>query len=112
MQINSEAININELRKLCTDDTIVLTQHLSLRLRERGIKYDDIFSAIKTGEIIEQYQGDYPYPSCLVLGTTVDNEFLHVVCGAGNDYLWIITAYYPSLDKWEHGLKTRKEKKQ
>ena len=31
-----------------------------------------------------------------------------VVCGSGNKKLWVITAYFPSTDKWESDFKTRK----
>lgn len=108
----SKGIDINELRKLCTDDTITLTQHLSLRLRERGIRYDDVVNVLMGGEIIEQYPTDYPYPSCLLLGVSVGDKYLHVVCGVGSGRLWIVTAYYPSPDKWEAGYKARKGNKQ
>lgn len=101
-------INIDELRKLCTNDTIVLTQHLSLRMRERGIGYDDMYHTIKTGEIIERYPTDYPYPSCLLLGMVSNSKYLHVVCGVGSGLIWIVTAYYPNLDKWESDCRTRK----
>ena len=33
---------------------------------------------------------------------------MHVVCGTDGEYLWIITAYYPSKDKWENDFKTKK----
>jgi len=104
----SKGIDITELRKLCTDDTIAITQHLTFRLRERGICYDDIVHVLMNGEIIEQYPADYPYPSCLLLGMPVDNKYLHVVCGVGSGRLWIVTAYHPNPDKWEPGYKTRK----
>lgn len=78
------------------------------RFSERKIKYRDIISVINTGEIIEQYPNDYPYPSCLILGLDINEKYMHIVCGTDGEYLWIITAYYPSLDKWETDLKTRK----
>ena len=93
---------------LCNDETISITQHLQIRMRERKIKYDDIVEAIKTGEIIEQYPADYPFPSCLILGCSPNNRQLHVLCGIGNGLLWIITAYYPGVNKWENDNKTRK----
>ena len=102
-------LQIDDLRMLCTDETIFLTQHLQLRMRERGILYDDVVNAIMTGEVIEQYSADYPYPSCLILGTTLKGSHIHVVCGIGNCLLWVITTYYPSSDKWEADSKTRKE---
>jgi hypothetical protein len=60
------------------------------------------------GEIIEQYPNDYPFPSCLVLGLSVHKKCLHVVCGIGDAELWLITAYYPNIDKWEEGFRVRK----
>jgi len=101
-------LNMDDLQKLCTDETITLTQHLLLRMRERGIKYDDMVHAITNGEIIEQYPDDYPYPSCLILGVTALDKHLHVVCGMGSERLWVITTYYPNLEKWELDYKTRK----
>ena len=96
-------IDLSALRALCNDDTIVVTQHLADRMRERGIKYSQVKQAIIAGEIIERYPDDYPHPSCLILGCG-----LHVVAGIGDGWLWIITAYRPSLDKWESDLKTRR----
>lgn len=97
-------LQMDEIRALCTDETTVLTEHLLLRMRERGIRYGDIISALATGDIIEQYETDYPFPSCLVLGNS-----LHVVCSIGVGMLYIITAYYPSPEKWEADGRTRKE---
>jgi hypothetical protein len=97
------------LRILCSDETIMLTQHLSLRMRERGIRYEEIKSAILGGDIIEQYPDDHPYPSCLVLHSM--QKPLHVVCGVGDSLIWVITAYYPDPSQWESDCKTRKEKK-
>lgn len=61
------------------------------------------------GEIIEEYENDYPYPSCLVYGINLNNEVIHIVCGLNEIELWIITAYYPDNIKWKEDLKTRKE---
>ena len=99
---------IDDLRVLCKDETIRITQHLQLRTRDHKIKYDDVINVIVAGEIIEQYPEDYPYPSCLVLGYTQDRNHLHVVCGVGNGILWLITAYFPDPNKWEKDHKTRK----
>ena len=101
-------ITLEQLRKLCHDDTIALTQHLTLRCEERGIVFEDIKAAISSGEIIEQYPDDYPYPSCLVHHQLCDNKYLHVVVGLGDVRLWVITTYHPDDDKWESDGKTRK----
>jgi len=104
-----ETITIEQLRELVRDlDNIRITGHVLLRFRERQITIKDVINSVQNGEIIEQYPDDFPYPSCLVLGLSVNNKHLHTVCGVGENILWLITAYFPSPDKWESDNKTRK----
>lgn len=72
-------IKIETLQTYYTEDKVLMTQHSSERCRQRGIKIKDIRHAIMTGEIIEQYPDDYPFPSCLIFGYSVDNRIIHVV---------------------------------
>ncbi len=104
-------LTIDLIRRLCNNRNILFSVHSLERLQERGIYRKDIVNAIITGEIIEQYPDDFPYPSCLIFGTTTNNEYLHVVCGCNSEIIKIITAYYPTTDKFESDLKTRKESK-
>lgn len=92
------------LHKLCRNETINLTQHFQIRCKERGITFKDIKNVISTGEIIELYPEDYPNPSCLILGLSFNQKPLHVVVGVENDFLWLITAYYPNTIKWKFRL--------
>jgi hypothetical protein len=96
-------LRIEDVRACCTDDTIVLTEHLLTRMRQRHIRLEDIKNAIAKGEIIEQYLADYPFPSCLI-----NAENLHIVCSIGEEHLYIITAYRPSQEQWEEGGRKRK----
>ena len=75
---------------------------------ERDIQRDDVKNCIQNGEIIEDYPDDFPNPSCLIFGMTLANKILHVVAGSDGTYLYIITAYYPSADKFEPDMKTRR----
>ena len=102
-------LDILELRKLCTPQNIRITLHAAKRLEQRGIFLSDVIACIMNGEIIEQYPDDYPYPSCLILGSSRGNKFLHVVIGHHETELFLITAYFPSCDKWKNDFKTRKE---
>jgi len=102
-------IDIVEIKKLCDNESIRWTNHVLVRLIQRNISTDDIACALRNGEIIEMYPTDYPYPSCLILGATINNKFIHVVCGIGNSELWLITAYHPSSIKWSPDFKLRKE---
>jgi len=103
-------MSIEDIRRLCNDETIVMTQHTIDRIRERGIKLYEIEETILNGKIIEEYPSDYPYPSCLIFGITINNRYIHVVAGVATDQLFIITAYCPTLDKWENDYITRKQK--
>ena len=103
------ALDISELRKLCIPKNIRITLHAAKRLEQRGIFLKDVMSCIMNGEIIEQYPDDYPYTSCLIFGMSVENKYLHVVIVHHESELFLITAYFPSIDKWESDFKTRRE---
>ena len=101
-------IDIKRLQWYYDNDKVFITAHAAERFRQRGIKIKDIRNAVKTGEIIEQYPEDYPYPSCLLMGLSVKAQPLHVVMSDEGNASRIITAYFPDVDKWESDLKTRK----
>lgn len=102
---------MDEFKKLCVGGAIKWTTHIMIRLQERNINPSDVKSCIMTGRIIEEYKDDYPYPSCLILGASVNGEYLHSVMGIGNNFLWLITAYYPDKDEWNETLDCRREMK-
>ena len=101
-------LNITDLQNLCRDDSMAITKHARQRLVERGISIDDVQNAIRTGELIKQYEDDKPFPSCLLLGQTEQKVKIHVVVSTDNEFLYIITAYHPNEKEWESDLKTRK----
>ncbi len=101
-------IKIEALKKLNKLENIIITEHARIRLLERKIYVDDIVNAISTGEIIKQYENDKPFPSCLILGCSVDNKYIHVVASLDDDFIYLITAYYPDTETWEPDLKTRR----
>ena len=106
-----EKLNIDIIKQLIKNGKIRWTNHVMIRLLQRNITQSDIENAILNGEIIEEYENDYPYPSCLVYGINLYNKVLHIVCGSNGEELWIITAYYLDNIEWENNLKTRKESK-
>jgi len=79
------------------------------RCRERGITVKDIRSAIMSGEIIENYPDDFPFPSCLVCGKSEKDTIIHICMSDEGESSKVITAYFPSSEKWESDLMTRKE---
>lgn len=89
-------------------EKIALTKHARKRLAERKITVNDIINGIDTGEIIKQYEDDKPLPSCLILGFSVKNSYIHIVISNDNEYIYLITAYYPNPQQWEDDFRTRK----
>jgi len=101
-------IEIENLRKYFSEDKIFATTHAAERFRQRKINIKDIRNAINSGEIIEQYPEDYPYPSCLVLGENLRGEKIHVVLSDEGTSSRIITAYFPDVEKWSADFKNRR----
>ena len=104
----SNELVITELNKECTAGHIKWTAHTLERMQERNIEPTDVINCISKGKIIEQYPQAYPYPACLILGTKINNTYIHAVVGYGSDFVWIITAYEPDDNEWTNGFSIRK----
>ncbi len=98
---------INDFRVLNNPENIILTQHSRRRFAERNISIDDICSTINSGEIIEQYSDDHPFPSCLIMGMSND-RIIHICASIDDEMIYLITAYIPNPEKWESDWKTRR----
>ena len=87
-----------------------LTKHATIVRLERGIAIGAIEQALLTGEIVEGYPEDRPYPSCLVRGWLASGDPLHIVCSRGDfePALRIVTLYEPDDTLWENDYKTRR----
>lgn len=103
-------MDIEIIRQYLKCGTVLLSQHVTERLEERGIELEDLENGILNGEIIEDYPDTKPFPSCLILGYTNNHKAIHICIAYDNMYILYITAYWPSLDKWQDDYKTRKKK--
>ncbi len=101
-------IDIDSLRQHYQNDAVFITEHAAERSRQRGIFSRDIRNAVVTGEIIEQYPDDFPFPSCLILGKDMAGNVTHTCMSEEGTASRIITAYYPDREKWSADFKTRK----
>ena len=97
-------MDIERLKDLYKKDLVVITEHAEMRLQERNITIKDIADAINNGEIIENYDEDEPFPSCLILNLK-DKKPIHVVVSDAKEYIKIVTAYIPNKEKWFDGFK-------
>ena len=101
-------INIEKLREYYNNNRVFFTNHATERIRERGIIAKDVRHAVMTGEIIEEYPDDYPYPSCLIVGLSLKSFPIHIVMSDEGNLSRIITAYFPDSAKWDENFKIRK----
>jgi len=70
---------------------------------------DDVYASVLHGEIIEDYPGDRPYPSCLIYGRTPAGDNVHSVWAHNPDNGWavLITVYRPDPNRWIGGRRRR-----
>lgn len=74
--------------------------HAFQRMRQRGIRLQDVEHAILHGEIIERDAQAIPFPKCIFWGFTEEKgESIHVVCSV-TPQSKIVTIYFPDEDKW------------
>ena len=75
------------------------------------ITTEEVRAVIFNGEIIEDYPKDARGHSCLMLGSSPENNrSIHVVCSPKDEYLAIITTYLPDPTKWSDDFRRRLEK--
>ena len=87
---------------------IIFRTHAIQRMFQRRVDEKGVRSVLETGEIIEVYPDDTPYPSRLILGW-LESRPLHVVAAdniADNETI-VITVYEPEQDKWSPNFKRR-----
>lgn len=71
---------------------------------------EEVKKVLATGEVIEDYPEDTPFPSGLMLGWSGSRP-IHLVAAnnsAAKETI-IITVYEPELSQWEPGFKRRKK---
>jgi hypothetical protein len=75
---------------------------------QRRIDEKDVRSILETGETIERYPDETPYPSRLILGW-LGKRPLHVVAADNtvDRETIVITVYEPEQDKWSQDFKRR-----
>ena len=107
--MKEDLLKIDIIKQYLKERKIDWTKHCLNRLSKRNILIADVKYILMSGTIIEYYYDDYPYPSCLIKGCSIDFKILHVVCGISDGLIHVITAYYPDVNRWEEDMKTRRK---
>ena len=86
-------------------DRVLYTRHAreEMLYEEFGKMFEEeVYQAIQSGEVIESYEYDTPYPSILILGRTNTGRPIHIVCAYSSDdnLAIVITVYQPDPSRW------------
>ena len=84
--------------------------HAIQRMFERQISPEDVRSVVESGETIQEYPDDTPYPSRLILEWKLQRP-IHIVVAdneADNEKI-IVTVYEPDPAQWTDDFKRRKQ---
>jgi hypothetical protein len=87
---------------------IIFRTHAIQRMFQRIIDGGDVRRILSSGETIEEYPDDTPYPSRLIMGW-IEKRPIHIVVAdniADNETI-IITVYEPESDKWSADFRRR-----
>lgn len=76
---------------------------------ERAISPDEVKDVVTQAEMIEEYPGDIPFPSILILGF-VDKRPVHVVAAVDKktDNCYVKTVYIPDASIWNDDFRIRR----
>ena len=87
---------------------LVFRVHAIQRMFQRRISKEEVRQVAATGETIETYPMDKPFPSRLILGWSGSRP-IHVVAAddASAEETIIVTVYQPDIEEWESGFKRR-----
>lgn len=89
---------------------LVFRVHAIQRMFQRKIGFEDVSAVLRTGEIVENYPDDKPYPSRLVLGWRGPRPLHAVVAdNAEQRETIVITVYEPDPSEWEPDFKKRRK---
>ena len=98
----SYSMKIRDMIIAIENNRIRITDHADEEAQSDDLSFDEIVASVFTGEIIENYPQDKPFPSCLVLGQNNKDEPIHSVWAFNRDNNWavLITVYRPDPDRW------------
>lgn len=106
-----KTLNQDILKTAIENGRIEWQRHDLERILERDISRQDVFNVLRTGEEIEEYANDTPFPSALFFGWK-DNEPIHVVVALDSigKQGYIVTVYRPDLEHFNPGFRTRRNR--
>jgi hypothetical protein len=103
-------LDFNRMRAAIRDSRVEWQRHALERMAVRNIRRTGVLEVLLSGESIEEYPDDRPFPAALFLGWIAARP-VHVVAAfdADNNQVFVITVYEPDLEHFESDFKTRRK---
>lgn len=90
-------MKIERVSELINKKHYSISKHAFVEAFADGFSLRDILTAIRTGEIIEEY----PDRNRLLIYAKIGVRPIHVVVSyASTNYIWIVTVYRPDPKEW------------
>lgn len=88
---------------------VIYQRHAVERMAQRGVSEEEVMHALLTGETIQVYPDDTPFPSELILGWR-EGRPLHLVVATDTrrQRKIVITVYEPHPGQWEADFRRKK----
>ena len=88
---------------------VIYQRHAVERMAQRGVSEEEVMHALLTGETIQVYADDTPFPSELIPGWR-EGRPLHIVVATDTrrQRKIVITVYEPHPGQWEADFRSKK----
>lgn len=95
-------MDIQQIIEAIRRSQVKITNHADEEAFDDQLSYEEIYASVIQGEIIESYNDDKPYPSCLILGKNFSGKPIHSVWAYNPKTAWVvlITVYRPNPKRW------------
>lgn len=106
-------MNTGDLREAVERGSVHVTDHADEEANNDSLTLTQVYDSLRSGQIIEDYPNDQPYPSCLVLGycqSGTETEPVHSVWAYNQNsgFCVLITVYRPDPARWYGDYETRR----
>lgn len=103
-------MDIEALHSALERGLVHVTDHADEEANADDLILDQIYDSLRSGEVIEDYPRDRPYPSCLVMGYTGEGKPVHSVWAYNHQtsFSVLVTVYRPDPARWYDDFRKRR----
>ena len=95
------SVELKDIIVALQKNRVRISDHADEEAKVDRFTFDEIYFSVFHGEVIKDYPGNNPYPSCLIFGRAFSGEPIYSVWAV------IITVYRPDPELWIDARKRR-----